>query len=190
VSELQKFLVDRGFLGSGLITGYFGHLTETALKSFQAEERIVSSGAPSTSGWGFAGPRTLALVTRLCIEKATVQPSTQTQPVCTVYQEPLCTNGTLELKGIDANGCSLGYRCVVSIVCPVLPVLDCVPGYSYVPGGIDANGCRQAGTCTLPVNTTSCPLYQQPPCPSGSHPVSGRYDYATGCHGAPSCVAN
>ena len=51
VSLLQKLLhVEQ--------TGYFGPLTETALKAFQVKYGIVSSGTPATTGFGVLGPKT------------------------------------------------------------------------------------------------------------------------------------
>ena len=46
----------------GLITGYFGILTEVAVKRFQAKHAIVSFGAPSTTGFGLVGPKTRSLL--------------------------------------------------------------------------------------------------------------------------------
>lgn len=59
VTNLQIFLKDNPALyPSGLVTGYFGGLTQTAVQSFQVQKGIVSSGSPSTTGYGRVGPST------------------------------------------------------------------------------------------------------------------------------------
>ncbi|MBI5816976.1 MAG: peptidoglycan-binding protein [Candidatus Yonathbacteria bacterium] len=59
VSALQKFLKKDGTTyHEGLVTGYFGPLTENAIKRFQKKHDIVSSGNAYTTGYGVAGPKT------------------------------------------------------------------------------------------------------------------------------------
>src|SRR6185503_12956218 len=50
VISLQNFLIAEGDLAAGNNSGYFGALTETAVKKWQARHGVVSSGAPSTTG--------------------------------------------------------------------------------------------------------------------------------------------
>lgn len=64
VSTLQRFLKDRGYYTHPQITGYFGPVTETALQRYQAAEKIVSAGAPNTTGYGVVGPRTREVLTK------------------------------------------------------------------------------------------------------------------------------
>lgn len=45
VKELQKMLIDGGYLDSQYVTGYFGDLTEKALKAFQSKAGIQPSGS-------------------------------------------------------------------------------------------------------------------------------------------------
>ena len=59
VTALQTFLIAQGFL-SATATGYFGPLTEAAVRQYQAAQSIVSSGTPATTGYGAVGPRTRA----------------------------------------------------------------------------------------------------------------------------------
>src|SRR3989344_4984930 len=59
VTGLQRSLIATGHLASRYATGYFGPLTETALKKFQCDKEIICSG-PSASGSGVYGPRTRA----------------------------------------------------------------------------------------------------------------------------------
>lgn len=59
VTELQTYLAtDQAIYPSRMITGYFGSLTQAGVKRFQATQGIVSSGTPSTTGYGRVGPMT------------------------------------------------------------------------------------------------------------------------------------
>jgi plastocyanin/peptidoglycan hydrolase-like protein with peptidoglycan-binding domain len=67
VSALQQFLArDPSIYPEGRITGYFGALTQAAVQRFQAAHNIVSSGTPSTTGYGTVGPRTIAAIALAC----------------------------------------------------------------------------------------------------------------------------
>jgi spore germination protein YaaH len=59
VKTLQETLISKGYLAAGKATGYFGSLTEAAVKKFQCEKGIICSGA-AVSGYGVAGPKTQA----------------------------------------------------------------------------------------------------------------------------------
>lgn len=58
VLTLQTFLISQGMLADGSSTGYFGALTEHAVQLWQSSHSVVSSGTPSTTGYGSVGPRT------------------------------------------------------------------------------------------------------------------------------------
>ncbi len=59
VTELQKYLATfPDIYPEGLVTGYFGFLTQKAVQRFQVKHSIVSSGTPSTTGYGLVGPQT------------------------------------------------------------------------------------------------------------------------------------
>jgi len=61
VSALQALLArDSTLYPEGLVTGYYGPATTRAIQRFQAKYGIVSSGTPSSTGYGAVGPRTLA----------------------------------------------------------------------------------------------------------------------------------
>ncbi|HET8581053.1 MAG TPA: peptidoglycan-binding domain-containing protein [Candidatus Paceibacterota bacterium] len=63
VTELQQFLAqDPSVYPEGLVTGYYGSLTEAAVEKYQCKVGIVCSGSPSTTGYGQVGPRTAASV--------------------------------------------------------------------------------------------------------------------------------
>ena len=58
VTTLQQFLISQNLLASNSTTGYFGALTERAVQTWQSTHGIVSSGTPSTTGYGAVGPKT------------------------------------------------------------------------------------------------------------------------------------
>ena len=67
VTALQNFLKSQGteIYPEGLVTGYFGPLTKSAIQKFQAKYDIVSSGDEVTTGYGFVGPKTRAKINEL-----------------------------------------------------------------------------------------------------------------------------
>lgn len=58
VVNLQLFLIQRGILAAGNNTGYFGPLTEAAVRTFQCQQSIVCSGDRYSTGWGVVGAKT------------------------------------------------------------------------------------------------------------------------------------
>ncbi len=63
VTGLQQFLAkDPAVFPEGIISGYFGQLTERAIQKFQVKYGIVSSGLP---GYGSVGPKTRAKLNEL-----------------------------------------------------------------------------------------------------------------------------
>ncbi|MBI2611074.1 fibronectin type III domain-containing protein [Candidatus Kaiserbacteria bacterium] len=60
VTALQSYLATKTtYYPEGLVTGYFGALTQAAVQRFQCAEEIVCSGTVATTGYGRAGPKTL-----------------------------------------------------------------------------------------------------------------------------------
>ncbi len=59
VTALQTALIAKGYLEAGKATGYFGPLTDAALKKFQCDQKIICS-TDTIQGYGIAGPRTQA----------------------------------------------------------------------------------------------------------------------------------
>lgn len=63
VTALQKFLAqDKALYPEGLVTGYFGSLTETAVQRFQERYGIAKKG---DDGYGYVGPKTRAKINSL-----------------------------------------------------------------------------------------------------------------------------
>ena len=65
VVTLQKILNREGVYEQAIYSGYYGTLTEEAVKRFQGKYNIVNSGSPSTTGYGFVGWATLSKLNEL-----------------------------------------------------------------------------------------------------------------------------
>lgn len=59
VIGLQQFLIQQNLLASKYATGYFGFLTQTAVRQFQSQQGITAIG--------IVGPITRAAITRVCV---------------------------------------------------------------------------------------------------------------------------
>lgn len=80
VTQLQKFFISQNFLAARDGTGYFGALTQAAVRKWQAQYNIVSSGTPATTGYGTVGPKTRATIIQNCgtlqtLSQSSVYPS-------------------------------------------------------------------------------------------------------------------
>ncbi|MBI2012995.1 MAG: peptidoglycan-binding protein [Candidatus Colwellbacteria bacterium] len=67
VTKLQKILAeDPTVYPEGLVTGYYGELTEKAVQRWQAKQGVISSGSPATTGYGIVGQQTRAKIIIIC----------------------------------------------------------------------------------------------------------------------------
>ncbi len=67
VTRLQQFLaLDPSVYPEGTVSGYYGGLTEAAVKRFQCKNKIVCDGDPASTGYGVTGPRTAAILSLQC----------------------------------------------------------------------------------------------------------------------------
>ena len=67
VKSLQQFLAqDPAVYPEAQASGTYGALTEAAVKRWQAKYNVVSSGDPSSTGFGNVGSRTLAAIKSVC----------------------------------------------------------------------------------------------------------------------------
>lgn len=66
VTSLQEYLTRTGDYTYGTATGYFGGVTQAAVKRWQARNNVVSSGSPATTGFGVVGPKTRAQLRTSC----------------------------------------------------------------------------------------------------------------------------
>ncbi len=66
VSELQTYLAaDSSIYPEGLVTGYYGPLTTSAVQRFQCQYNIVCTGDVTSTGYGRVGPITLGKIQSL-----------------------------------------------------------------------------------------------------------------------------
>jgi peptidoglycan hydrolase-like protein with peptidoglycan-binding domain len=66
VTNLQAFFADNATIyPEGLVTGYFGGMTRSAVEKFQATYGIVNSGTAASTGYGRVGPSTLSRINTL-----------------------------------------------------------------------------------------------------------------------------
>lgn len=80
VGKLQQFLINASVYPEARVTGYFGPATLRAVQRWQAQNGIVSSGGPESTGYGFVGPRTRAAMAAGCIPA--MRTTSTTAPVC------------------------------------------------------------------------------------------------------------
>jgi peptidoglycan hydrolase-like protein with peptidoglycan-binding domain len=107
VFSLQQYLIAQGLLSADSATGYFGAMTEAALGTWQADNGIVSSGTPATTGFGAFGTRTWTAMQKACTG-GTVNLSC---PSYTPPQENECQGTWSVIK--KANGCAASWRCTM-----------------------------------------------------------------------------
>lgn len=94
VSKLQQFLgQDSSVYPSGLVTGYFGPMTEAAVQRWQAAHGVVSSGSADTTGYGYVGPKTRAAMS--CGGQTSQPTNTYVPP--TTYTPPSTSNAKSNL---------------------------------------------------------------------------------------------
>ena len=83
VTILQKVLVSEGLIPLKSITGYYGPITQAAVRTFQTTYKIVSSGTPSTTGFGTVGVKTRTMINKFITQgkyQTVVTPSVSTTP--------------------------------------------------------------------------------------------------------------
>jgi peptidoglycan hydrolase-like protein with peptidoglycan-binding domain len=85
VTELQKILIQKGFL-SATATGYFGSLTENAVKQFQTSNGL--------SAVGFVGPGTRAVLNQIESSGTATNTTTASSTTGYVFSLPLSVGST------------------------------------------------------------------------------------------------
>jgi peptidoglycan hydrolase-like protein with peptidoglycan-binding domain len=86
VTSLQTYLATNAALyPSGLVTGFFGPLTQAGVQRFQTAQGIVTSGTPETTGYGRVGPTTLARINSLMGGNSGSNISWDTVPVLSAH---------------------------------------------------------------------------------------------------------
>ncbi|MDO8572472.1 MAG: peptidoglycan-binding protein [bacterium] len=72
VRTLQEILKHEGSF-TGEATGYYGTITQKAVETFQTKYNLVTTGSPSTTGYGLAGPATRAKLNSLYASTSSAQ---------------------------------------------------------------------------------------------------------------------
>jgi peptidoglycan hydrolase-like protein with peptidoglycan-binding domain len=62
VITLKAFLTKYGYLTDTSGTDYYGPLTTEAVQKFQKANNIVTTGTPTTTGYGAVGPKTREVI--------------------------------------------------------------------------------------------------------------------------------
>lgn len=104
VTGLQEFLRDQGVF-TGESTGYFGGLTEEALKRWQSAEGIARAGSAATTGWGLFGPATRARIKAKCgvSDLVTVSPEKGTAPLTVTVTSKVGDSGSYRPSYADGQ---------------------------------------------------------------------------------------
>ncbi len=173
VMALQKFLIGRGFLTADSATGFFGPITESAVRNLQAQQDIVSSGDAASTGWGVVGARTSAAIVKLCSAAYTAQftstTSTNSSGCPTVPVPSSACNGTWTATP-NPKGCVAAWQCVagaqatttVPASCPIYQMPTCSVGFSAQWRGNDSNNCSLGYQCVISQTTTSASFSASP----------------------------
>ncbi|MFA7201733.1 MAG: fibronectin type III domain-containing protein [Candidatus Paceibacterota bacterium] len=137
VTEVQTYYSgDASIYPSGLITGYFGPLTQSATQKFQTMQGIVSSGSAETTGYGRVGPQTIIRLNSL-IGSGYVQTYTNPAPLLsgTLVQH----NGTAVSLSWNTNEPTQGQ--VYFSTSPLLLSEQTTPtDLAYVSGSLASDG--------------------------------------------------
>ena len=111
VEALQRALAqDTALYPEGLITGYYGALTQRAVERFQAARGIVFGGTPATTGYGAVGPQTRNALLAGC-SPAQRNPAIARDLVITpeVGPLPLSVTATFSLNGSSCSSYELDW---------------------------------------------------------------------------------
>ncbi len=103
VRDLQTFLSqNKDIYPEGITTGYFGALTENAVKRWQAKYNIVSSGSPKTTGYGAVGPKTRQKIKEICSAPSPLPPPPAPVPApAPIPPSPISPSLDLKVEGSD-----------------------------------------------------------------------------------------
>ena len=105
VRALQAFLArDPSVYPEAIVSGFYGRLTELAVQRWQEKHAVVTSGTPSTTGYGVVGPKTRAAMQQSCTG-ATFNPVVARDLVVTPLSGPLPTQVTATFS-LNGSSCS------------------------------------------------------------------------------------
>jgi peptidoglycan hydrolase-like protein with peptidoglycan-binding domain len=155
VANLQGFLAQNPLIyPERRVTAYFGMLTQDAVKRWQSAYHVVSSGSPTTTGYGVVGTRTAAAMSASCTSHTSssanqtgnmVTNSTQ-QALCPIASQPATPCAGTWSPLTNATGCTIAWQCAAPL-----------------PGAVTA---VQTSSSVSAVPST-CPIYTLPLCTGG-----------------------
>lgn len=103
VLVLQEFLFNKGLLSAEDKIGYFGPKTENAVKKFQKDQQIVSSGDAISTGYGVVGPFTKKVINGLLagVSSSVVPPAPLVTVTPTISIKQLTKELYIGMKGSE-----------------------------------------------------------------------------------------
>jgi peptidoglycan hydrolase-like protein with peptidoglycan-binding domain len=134
VSELQKFLKSHGpvVYPEGIVSGFYGNLTERAVQRWQAVNGVVSSGTPATTGYGVVGPKT-----RVAIKDFVARTQAFNEAQSQNTAEPavdLPNENNSAITSEDSFQVELGNNNLAARLNPKAPVISSITPRSGPPG--------------------------------------------------------
>lgn len=192
VLALQEFL--RAYAAyTGELGGYFGELTERAVREYQTTQGIITSGYPETTGFGVVGPRTRLSITTFCntaqrtvpVTPTVTSPVTPAQgthcPTVPTLPQNFCTGTHTPHAAYGSDACQTGWICktptVTTATTTATTTTTTTCGSEYIPvcARIPIT-CPAGATCTeqSPItfsnscfmNLSSAILVSQGACPA------------------------
>ena len=104
VTLLQRCLAgDPDIYPEALTTGFFGSLTEKAVQRFQARHNIINYGTALTTGYGFVGPKTRAVLNLLCVPQVRITPPPLISPQPVLTPEPEILDSAYQIRDTFLN---------------------------------------------------------------------------------------
>lgn len=169
VTRLQSFLIDNKFLPNDSATGFYGALTEAAVKQFQCTKMQLCAGTPQTTGYGVVGRLTRAALLQNCrsstVNSQTNIPTTQTtQPLPAPSSNPTPSTAPLPPSPVSVAPTTP----TPSVVCTPLPMQTQTVACSV----------GQTGSVTQ-TRTSSCPAGAVAPVWSGWSTTTSTCSYPT-----------
>ena len=135
VTRLQQFLaLDPSVYPEAIITGYYGALTEAAVKRFQCKNKIVCDGDPASTGYGVTGPRTAAILSLQCPDGGGIVTTSQVSGFIKVTP----TSGVSPLNVSVEATINTAHSCSAAVY-----QIDFGDGTSPASMSVPANGCGE-----------------------------------------------
>lgn len=205
VRRLQQFLArDGSVYPEGIASGFYGSLTEAAVRRWQAKFNIVSSGSPEATGFGVVGPRTAAAISLQCSLYAgggtgapapvggyiQVSPISGNAPLAvniqaTVNTTASCTGATYDLSWGDGTA-----TVQIPVSAGNCHQLSQTYGHTYQYGGVYLATLSALGHTTTATITVYGPGAPAPatPSPSQTNALYGPFNVAPHAGGNPLAV--